>query len=306
MDLRRLRYFVVLAETLHFGRAALRLNIAQPPLSHQIRVLEDELGARLFDRSNRHVELTAAGAALLPEARALLAQAEKASTIAARVERGELGELRIGFTSAAALTHVIPRLILAYRRDWPGVRLSIHELTTQGQLTAMLERRLDFAFVRGTVAPDLPSAFGSVRLFEDAFVAALPPGHPCTDGATPLSVKALATEQFVMYPADSGTGAYEQVMSMCRHAGFAPEVVQEALSAATMVGLVAAGLGVALVPESFQRIEATGVVFRPLRDSQARSAMWLVFRADEISMREAAFLELAGVPRKRRRSPAGA
>lgn len=120
MDLRRLRYFVVLAETLHFGRAALRLSIAQPPLSHQIRVLEEELGARLFDRNNRRVELTAAGMALLPEARALLAQAEKASTIAARVERGELGELRIGFTSAAALTQVIPRLILAYRRDWPA------------------------------------------------------------------------------------------------------------------------------------------------------------------------------------------
>lgn len=305
MDLRRLRYFVVLAETLHFGRAALRLNIAQPPLSHQIRVLEEELGARLFDRSNRHVELTAAGMALLPEARALLAQAEKASTIAARVERGELGELRIGFTSAAALTQVIPRLILAYRRDWPGVRLSIRELTTQEQLTAMLERRLDFAFIRGIAAPDLPPAFGAVRLFEDAFVVALPPQHPCAEAKGPLSVKSLVNEPFVMYPADSGTGAYEQVMSLCRHAGFAPQVVQEALSAATMVGLVAAGLGVALVPESFQRIEASGVAFRALRDSQARSAMWLVFRADEVSVREAAFLELAGVIKKPGRSRAG-
>jgi DNA-binding transcriptional LysR family regulator len=305
MDLRRLRYFVVLAETLHFGRAALRLNIAQPPLSHQIRVLEEELGARLFDRSNRHVELTAAGTALLPEARALLAQAEKASAIAARVERGELGELRIGFTSAAALTHVIPRLILAYRRGWPGVRLSIHELTTQGQLTAMLERRLDFAFIRGTVAPDLPLAFGAVRLFEDAFVAVLPPQHPCADTSGPLSVKALINEPFVMYPADSGTGAYEHVMSLCRHAGFAPQVVQEALSAVTMVGLVAAGLGVALVPESFQRIEASGVAFRPLRESQAKSAMWLVFRADEVTVREAAFLELAGVIKETGRLLAG-
>ncbi|MDC6293788.1 LysR substrate-binding domain-containing protein [Ralstonia pseudosolanacearum] len=304
MDLRRLRYFVVLAETLHFGRAALRLSIAQPPLSHQIRVLEEELGARLFDRNNRRVELTAAGMALLPEARALLAQAEKASTIAARVERGELGELRIGFTSAAALTQVIPRLILAYRRDWPGVRLSIRELTTQEQLTAMLERRLDFAFVRGTAAPDLPPAFGAVRLFEDAFVVALPPQHPCADNDGPLFVKALANEPFVMYPPESGTGAYEQVLSLCRHAGFAPQVVQEALSAATMVGLVAAGLGVALVPESFQRIEASGVAFRALRDSQAKSAMWLVFRADEVSVREAAFLELAGVIKKPRRSRA--
>ncbi len=304
MDLRRLRYFVVLADTLHFGRAAVSLNMAQPPLSHQIRVLEEELGARLFERNNRRVELTAAGQALLPEARALLEQAERAGTIAARVERGELGELRLGFTSAAALTHVIPRLILAYRRDFPGVRLSIRELTTQQQLTAMLERRLDFAFVRGTVAPDLPPAFGAVRLFEDAFFAALPPEHPCAGAKGPLSVKRLADEPFVMYPADSGTGAYEQAMSLCRHAGFAPRVVQEALSAATMMGLVAAGLGVALVPESFQRIEASGVAFRPLRDSRARSAMWLVFRAEDTSVHEAAFLKLAGVVDKSHRAGA--
>jgi DNA-binding transcriptional LysR family regulator len=295
MDLRRLRYFVALAETLHFGKAALRLNIAQPPLSHQIRVLEEELGARLFERSNRRVELTPAGQALLPEARSLLAQAERTSAIASRVERGELGELRIGFTSAAALTEVIPRLILGYRREWPGVRLRINELTTQEQLTAMLEHRLEFAFIRGADTPDLPSSLRAVRLFEDALVAALPPQHEYSEDVGPLSVKSLANESFVMYPRESGTGVYDQVMSLCQRAGFVPQVVQEVLSAPTMVGLVAAGLGVALVPASFRRIEASGVVYRTLREKQAKSAMWLVFRATKSTPHERAFLQLAGI-----------
>lgn len=295
MDLRRLRYFVVLAETLHFGRAALRLSISQPPLSHQIRVLEDELGARLFDRTNRHVELTAAGKALLPEARSLLEQAERAGSIAARVQKGEVGELRIGFTSAAALTQVIPGLILAYRQNWPGVHMRIEELTTQGQLTAMLERRLDVAFVRATKKPDLPASLGAARLLEDALVVALPGTHPLGQESASLSIKALADEAFVMFPPDSGTGVYDQIMMLCRRAGFAPRLAQEGRSAATIMGLVAAGLGIALVPESFLTIRAGGVVHRTLQEKEAKSAMWMVFRTIDVSAQEKAFVALAGV-----------
>jgi DNA-binding transcriptional LysR family regulator len=299
MDLRRVRYFVVLAETLHFGRAAVRLNMSQPPLSHQIRVLEEELGARLFERSNRHVDLTLAGQALLPEARALLAQADRAASIVARVQRGEIGELRVGFTSGAALTQVIPQLILAYRQRLPGVHLRIEELTTQEQLTAMLERRLDIAFIRGTEAPDLPDFLHATRLFQDALVAALPPLHPRADSLRPFSVSALNEEAFVMYPSDGGTGVYLQIMALCQRAGFAPRVVQEARTAATIVGLVASGLGIALVPESFRSIEASGVTFRPLREPEAKSAMWLISRTGkDVSMQERAFHEIAGVGRR--------
>jgi len=293
MDLRRIRYFVVLAETLHFGRAAMRLNIAQPPLSHQIRVLEDELGARLFERSNRRVELTPAGQALLPEARILLAQAERAGGIAARVQRGELGELRLGFTSSSALTQVVPRLIHAYRQRWPGVHLRIEELTTQEQLAAMLEHRLDIAFVRGFESPDLPDSLQAVRLFEDALVVALPPQHRLAKDSGPLATGALADEAFVMYPREIGTGVYDQIMSLCRRAGFAPRVVQEARAVATIVGLVAAGLGVALVPEALRSIGINGVAYRPLREKEARSAMWMVFRAGRLSAQESGFRELA-------------
>lgn len=296
VDLRRLRYFVVLAETLHFGKAALRLAIAQPPLSHQIRVLERELGAQLFERSNRRVELTSAGQALLPEARRLLEQAAKTAQVAARVERGEQGELRLGVVSTAALTQAVSRLILSYRQRWPGVRLHIEEFTTHEQLSAMVERRLDFAFVRGAQAPELPPAsFGAVRLFDDALLAALPAAHRLAGSAAALSVGALRDEAFVIYPLESGAGIHAQIMALCHQAGFAPQVVQEARSATTIIGLVAAGLGVSLVPESFKSIAVQGVTYRPLREKKARSAMWLVHRNEPESAVEREFLALAGV-----------
>jgi DNA-binding transcriptional LysR family regulator len=293
MDLRRIRYFVVLAETLHFGRAASSLNITQPPLSQQIQVLEEELGARLFERSNRRVELTPAGKALLPEARALLAQAERTSTVAARAQRGEIGELRIGFLGSAAFTVVIPRLILTYRQRFPGVRLRIEELTTQEQLAALLEQRLDVAIVRSVQAPDLPPILRATRLLQDSLVVALPAWHRLAEVAKPLSIGALANEPFVMYPRESGTGVYDQIIALCRQAGFAPTVAQEAHAMATIVGLVGAGLGVAVVPESLRGIGANGVVYRPLKEKAARSAMWLVLRSHEPSAQAAAFASVA-------------
>jgi DNA-binding transcriptional LysR family regulator len=293
MDLRRIRYFIVLSEELHFGRAALRLNIAQPPLSQQIRVLEEELGARLFERSNRRVELTAAGKALVPEARALIAQAERAGTVAQRAQRGELGELRVGFTGSAAFSTVIPQLIFEYRRRLPGMNLRLEELTTQQQLTAMLERRLEVAFVRGAVKPDLPPTLRATRLFEDALVAVLPAQHPLAVRSEALSVGALKDEAFVMYPRESGTGVYDQIVALCQRSGFAPRVAQEAREVPTIVALVAAGLGVALVPASLRSININGVAYRSLREKGARSAMWLVLRAGALTPQEALFATLA-------------
>ncbi|MFC0401431.1 LysR substrate-binding domain-containing protein [Paraburkholderia rhizosphaerae] len=293
MDLRRIRYFVVLAETLHFGRAALALNIAQPPLSQQIRVLEQELGARLFERSNRRVELTPAGKALLPEARALLAQAERTSTVAARAQRGEIGELRVGLTGSAAFTVVIPRLILSYRQRFPGVRLRIEELTTREQLAALLEQRLDVAIVRSVLAPDLPPTLRATCLLEDSLVVALPAQHRLAGVARPLPISTLAEEPFVMYPRESGTGVYDQIITLCRQAGFAPTVAQEAHAMATILGLVAAGLGVAVVPESLRSVGANGVVYRPIKEKGARSALWLVLWTRQHSAQAAAFAAVA-------------
>jgi DNA-binding transcriptional LysR family regulator len=293
MDLRRIRYFIVLSEELHFGRAAQRLNIAQPPLSQQIRVLEEELGARLFERSNRRVELTAAGKTLLPEARALSAQAERTGEVARRAQRGELGELRVGFTGSAAFSSVIPKLIFEFRRRLPEMQLRLEELTTQQQLTAMLERRLEVAFVRGAARPELPPSLQVMRLFEDALVAVLPAQHPLALQGGALSVGALKDEAFVMYPRESGTGVYDQIIALCQQAGFAPQLAQEARESPTIIGLVAAGLGVALVPASLRSINVDGVAYRPLQGKAARSAMWMVLRAGELSPQEALFVTLA-------------
>lgn len=293
MDLRRIRYFVALAEELHFGRAAQRLGISQPPLSQQIRVLEEEMGVQLLVRSNRRVELTPAGAVLLPEARALLAQAERARAMTLRAQRGELGELRVGFTGSAAFSSIIPQLILEYRRRLPEVHLQLHELTTQQQLIAMLERRLDIGFFRSPKQPELPPNLQALRLFEDALVAVLPPQHSLGTRDEPLPVAALAEEDFVMYPRESGTGVYDQILSLCRQAGFTPRVAQEAREAPTIVGLVAAGLGVALVPASLRSINVNGVMYRALREKAARSAMWLVLREGTLPIQQATFAALA-------------
>jgi DNA-binding transcriptional LysR family regulator len=293
MDLRRIRYFVVLAETLHFGRAALRLNIAQPPLSHQIRALEGELGAQLFERNNRRVELTPAGKALLPEARALLAQAERAGAVTARAQRGELCELRVGFTSSAALSSVIPQLIFAHRQRFRNVHLHLEELTTKEQITAMLERRLEVAFVRSSSYPDLPATLTATYVFEDSLVVALPPRHRFATPSLPLSAKVLCDEEFVMYRQNSGTGVYDQIIALCHHAGFSPRIAQEARETPTILGLVAAGLGVAFVPASLGSLNVAGVTYRPLRESGARSTIWLVLRAGKLSPQEEAFSELA-------------
>jgi DNA-binding transcriptional LysR family regulator len=298
IDLRRIRYFVAVAETLHFGRAAERLGMAQPPLSQQIRVLESELGATLFTRTNRRVDLTAAGKVLLPEARALLIQADRTTAAVVRAQRGEVGELRIGFTGSAAFGNAIPQLIHAYRQRAPEVHLQLQELTTQQQLAAMLEQRLDVAFVRGPAAPALPRTLRATHLFDDPLVAALPAQHRLASrhgelAVGALAVGALANEGFVMYPRESGTGIYDQIIGLCQTAGFTPRVVQEAREAPTIVGLVAAGLGVALVPSMLRSIAIGNVAYRPLRAKAAGSAMWMILRTHGLSAQEQLFDALA-------------
>lgn len=292
MDLRRVRYFVVLAEELHFGRAAARLGMSQPPLSQQIQLLERELGARLLARSNRRVELTTAGSLFLAEARRLLAQAAHAAEVAARAERGEVGELRIGFTSSAVYNGVIPGLILRFRQIFPMVALTLQEQSSQPQLAAMAARRLDIAFIRNPGPPDLPDGFGAVFLFRDPLMAVLHGAHPLARQPGALQVAALAEENFVMHGADEAPGFHGQVLAVCRRAGFTPRVAQEARENPTIVGLVAAGLGVALLPGSMELMGLAGVAYRPLADAQAVSDMWLVHR-DPPDAAEAAFVGIA-------------
>ncbi len=289
MELRHLRYFVAVAEELHFGRAAERLNISQPPLSQQIQALEEYLAVRLFERTNRRVALTEAGRLFLVEARDILERAKQAVQVAQRAQRGELGELKVGFTGSAPFTSVIPRSIQAYRQAHPDVHLSLQEMSSSAVIEALLERRMQVGLLRPIALPD---SIEVVELFRDPLMLVLPAAHPlAVDSDAGLSLVQLAGEPFVFFPRHYGTGLFDQLNELARAAGFTPHIAQEANEAMTIIGLVAAGMGVSMLPESFRRTRVDGVVYRTLLDPGATSAIWLARRRDERASQALAFVE---------------
>lgn len=290
MELRHLRYFIAVAEELHFGRAAERLGISQPPLSQQIQALEEEIGARLFERTNRRVELTDAGRLFLDESRQVLAQVDKAVLLARRAHLGELGELKIGFTSSAPFTSTIPSSIHAFRKAYPDVHLDLQEMSSRQVLKALLEEGLQVGVIRPLALPD---AVHWVELFREPLVAVLRADHPLAAGSEDgLAIAALAEEPFVFFPRSYGTGLYDQVIALTRQAGFSPRIAQEASEAMTIIGLVSAGLGVSILPASFRRTRVDGVVYRTLSDPEATTAVWLVRRQNEGSPLALSFIDL--------------
>ncbi|MDH4612190.1 LysR family transcriptional regulator [Pseudomonas sp. BN102] len=290
MELRHLRYFIAVAEELHFGRAAEQLGISQPPLSQQIQALEEEVGARLLERTNRRVELTEAGRLFLDESRQVLAQVDKAVQLARRAQRGELGELKVGFTSSAPFTSTVPRSIHAFRQAYPDVHLELHEMSSAETVKALLEDRLQVGVIRPLALPDNLLA---VELFREPLVAVLRADHPLAAGsAEGLEIAALAEEPFVFFPRTFGTGLYDQLIALTREAGFSPRIAQEASEAMTIIGLVSAGLGVSVLPASFRRTRVDGVIYRTLLDPGATTAVWLVRRRGERSPLALSFVEL--------------
>ncbi|HEP9605742.1 LysR substrate-binding domain-containing protein [Pseudomonas aeruginosa] len=290
MELRHLRYFIAVAKELHFGRAAERLGISQPPLSQQIQALEEEIGARLFERTNRRVELTDAGRLFLDESRQVLAQVDKAVLLARRAHLGELGELKIGFTSSAPFTSTIPSSIHAFRKAYPDVHLDLQEMSSRQVLKALLEESLQVGVIRPLALPD---AVHWVELFREPLVAVLRADHPLAAGSEDgLAIAALAEEPFVFFPRSYGTGLYDQVIALTRQAGFSPRIAQEASEAMTIIGLVSAGLGVSILPASFRRTRVDGVVYRTLSDPEATTAVWLVRRQNEGSPLALSFIDL--------------
>ncbi|MBH9428808.1 LysR family transcriptional regulator [Pseudomonas aeruginosa] len=290
MELRHLRYFIAVAEELHFGRAAERLGISQPPLSQQIQALEEEIGARLFERTNRRVELTDAGRLFLDESRQVLAQVDKAVLLARRAHLGELGELKIGFTSSAPFTSTIPSSIHAFRKAYPDVHLDLQEMSSRQVLKALLEESLQVGVIRPLALPD---AVHWVEWFREPLGAVLRADHPLAAGSEDgLAIAALAEEPFVFFPRSYGTGLYDQVIALTRQAGFSPRIAQEASEAMTIIGLVSAGLGVSILPASFRRTRVDGVVYRTLSDPAATTAVWLVRRQNEGSPLALSFIDL--------------
>lgn len=288
MELRALRYFVTLADELHFGRAAKRLSMTQPPLSQAIRSLERELGVRLFERTRRKVALTHAGGAFLDEARATLARAAQAIEAAQRADRGEVGRLGVGYIAATAYT-LLPLVLRDFSRGFPGVKLELRELTLPQQVEALRRGDADVALLRPPVAD---AELAAETILQEPFVLALPARHPLS-GLRRVPARRLAAEPFVMFPRQPGLVFHDLVMGFCLKNGFTPRVAQEANQTHTVVGLVSAGIGVALVPASTQRIGLAGVAYRPLREATPASRTAVAWRRQDASPVVKAFLDVA-------------
>ncbi|SCW37682.1 DNA-binding transcriptional regulator, LysR family [Rhizobium mongolense subsp. loessense] len=261
MELRHIRYFLAVAEEGNFTRAATKLGIGQPPLSQQIRDLETEIGAALFHRVPHGAELTAAGEAFLGEAKASLAFAEKAKLAAQRANRGETGKLALGFTASSAFNPVVSATIRRFRARWPEVRLSLTEMNTLALMEKLNRGELDATFMRPSL--DDPPGVRLKRLDDEPMVVALPANHPLAKSER-LSLALLSNEPFILFPRLVGLSLFDDVVLACRKAGFELTVAQEAPQISSVVNLVAAELGVSIVPASIAQIRLDGVAYRQI------------------------------------------
>jgi DNA-binding transcriptional LysR family regulator len=293
MELRHLRYFIAVAEERHITRAAERLGMQQPPLSQQIRALERDLGVQLLRRKPRGVELTDAGRALLEDARAILAHVDHAFLTTRRTARGEQGRIAVGFTSSAPFHPFVPRVIRAFRETFPLVTLTLEESGTTELIEDLRHERVDAAFIRTPVADPLGITVNP--LLEEAMLVALPNAHPLAQGdiGVALTLGALAAETFIVYRRHSGPGLYDAIFAACHAAGFSPVIGQEAPRIVSTLNLVAAGLGIAVVPASLQRMQMDGVVYRRLDGAnQPRAPLLLATRRGDTGAVVRRFLDL--------------
>ncbi|MFB9903585.1 LysR family transcriptional regulator [Allokutzneria oryzae] len=287
LALPQLHAFVVLAELRHFGRAAERLGIAQPPLSQQIRRLEQKVGFPLFTRGPGPVALTPAGQELLPAAQRALDAAESGLVAARRAGGGTAGRIRIGFAASLALT-VLPGLLRAHRERFPDVETEIHEMTTSPQVAALHEHVIDVGFVRET--PDEPG-LACEPIMREGFVAVLPAAHPLAAHRV-VPVRSLAEEEFVLLPRAAGPAVHDRIVNLCRDNGFEPRVGQRAVEWQTVCALVEAGVGVSIAPASIRRMRLSGVAHRRIIPDTARTVVAMCWRGEDQNPLVAHFLDV--------------
>ena len=293
MELRHIRYFLMVAEELSFTRAAEKLGIGQPPLSQQVKLLEQEIGARLFRRLSHGVELTQAGKAFRRAVETMPAQAENAAHQARRGAKGELGLLRLGFTGMAGLTSVVSGSIRAFRRAYPDVEVQVEETNSTLLATAVAEDRLDLAFLRPSRSET--SGLELDVMLEEPLVAALPARHPLAagDAALPIALAALTDEGFVLTPRNAGPNLHDATLAACRQAGFEPRIVGLAPQGISVLSLVAAEVGVSLLPISVTSLRLDGLAFRHLDDHSVSVPLALAYRHATTSTLVHNFLRLA-------------
>lgn len=275
MELRHLRYFVQVAEDLHFARAAARLGISQPPLSLQIRQLEEMIGVRLLDRTSRRVALTAAGTVFLQGAKRVLAEAENAVSMARDVGRGEKGELRIGFNASAPFVPQVATAINTFRSRYPEVRLALSEVAGAAQVDAILGGGMDVGFLRSAAPPILPPSLVATCILTERLMLATSPDHPLA-GRCNLCLAEAAAYPLVVYGSQRGGAFTEELFALIRAAGAEPHVVQKVQEVSTLLGLVAAGIGITVVAQSLGALRSDGLVYTQLSDADAVSAIWMV------------------------------
>jgi DNA-binding transcriptional LysR family regulator len=261
MELRHLRYFAAVAEHLNYSEASRRLRVAQPAISQTIFDLEEEIGAKLFERSNRRVQLTAAGTVLLGEAQGILKRADDAKRATIRAAHGEVGVLRIGFI-APATAPILPPLVQTFRRRYPEVELQLQHLNPDEQLAAFAEGQLDLGFTRPLPLEQRPH-FVEEMIYSDYLVAILPPKHPLAKERK-IQLAKLASETFVLFHRVGAPGLFDEAVGICRQAGFSPKVRYETDLMTTVFLLVESGLGVSLVPSCARGLEQQKTVRRPL------------------------------------------
>jgi DNA-binding transcriptional LysR family regulator len=285
MELRHLRYFVVLAQELHFGRAASRLSISQPPLSVAIRQLEESVGARLFDRNSKEVRLTPAGQTLERSARLLLRQADEAALEARDVSEGSAGRLRIGFVGAM-LYRGLPQALVRFQAAHPGVRVALSELNSLQQITELMQDRLDVGFVHNS---RMPPELLRTLVISEPFVACVPADHPLARRRS-VAVESLRDQPFVLFSREASPDYHERILGICARAGFRPEVRHEVRHWLSVVSLVSQGMGVALVPNALRGTGLSGAAFRPLQEEAERSEAFSVWRDGPVNAVVQAFL----------------
>jgi DNA-binding transcriptional LysR family regulator len=285
LEFRHLRCFLALADELHYGRAAQRLAISQPPLSVAIQQLEASVGARLFDRDSRGVRLTPAGEAFRGPAAALLARAEDACALAREVQAGEVGRLRLGFVGST-LFNGLSGWLQAFQAAHPRVEVVVVELNSQDQIEALLAEELDLGLVH---TDRLPPALASTPLYSEPFVACLPAGHALA-ARRRIRLEALSDQPFILFSRKGSPDYHARIVEICRRQGFYPRLQHEGRHWLSVVSLVAQGLGVSIVPAAFQRAGVQGAVFRPLAEAIEPSAVFAAWRREGAAVLRESFL----------------
>jgi Transcriptional regulator len=268
MELRHLIYFITVAEELHFGRAAERLQMTQPPLSKQIQQLEDEMGVVLFKRNKRHVELTTAGEFFLSEARQVIAQLDQAVETAQRAQRGEFGRLVIGFVGSATYD-ILPQFIREYRHKFPHVAVILHELSTPQQVSALIGGRIDLGLLHPPISSSL---IETVPVKRGVAALSLSKNDPLAK-KNKISIEDLRNKSFIVVSREIWPGLYDEFLSLFKDAGFRPKIVQEATEYQMVVGLVSAGIGIGVVPATAEKLFNLEVVYREIESHPLRAVL---------------------------------